>query len=182
MSKILNIIFVFLVSIILLSCTDNDKTKYKKNQNADKEQLKSGLEKANRYMLIQESELINDYVERHNLNVIETGTGLRYQIIKNGDEKPIEKGDMVTLEYEVSLLNGNTVYSSKEDGYKTFVVGKGGVERGLEEVMLLLHKNDVAVAILPDHLAHGLLGDGNKIPAKATLVYKLKIIDDKSNK
>lgn len=180
MNKILNIIFVFLVSIIVLSC--NNKSKLEKSQNIDKEQLKHGIEKANRYMLIQESELINDYVERHNLNVIETGTGLRYQIIKNGDKKPIEKGDRITLEYEVSLLNGNTVYSSKEDGYKTFVVGKGGVESGLEEAVLLLHKNDVAVLILPAHLAHGLLGDGDRIPAKSTLVYKLKIIDDKSNK
>ena len=94
-----------------------------------------------------------------------------------GHEILIKKGDIVSLEYELGLLNGDLIYSSKKDGIKTFLVGRGGVESGLEEGIWKLRKNSVAILILPAHLAHGLLGDGNKIPARATLVYKVKVID-----
>ena len=141
------------------------------------------MEKANRYLLVQEAEQIDDYIERHDMNVIQTGTGLRYQIISQGDGDLIESGDVVSLEYEIRLLNGKMIYSSKNDGIKTFLVGRGGVESGLEEAILKLRKNSVAILILPAHLAHGLLGDGNKVPARAALVYKLKVVDkiDKNN-
>ena len=75
------------------------------------------------------------------------------------------------------MLNGDLIYSSKKDGNKTFLVGRGGVESGLEEAILKLCKNSVATLILPAHLAHGLIGDGNKVPPRATLVYRLKVID-----
>lgn len=171
-----NNILLFLLFLVLVSCSDN-KNKQVVTEKNDKQELDRSLEKANRYMLLQESELINDYIQRHKLNVVQTGTGLRYQIIKEGDGEYIKKGDKVTLAYELRLLNGDLLYSSENDGYKTFLVGKGGVESGLEEAILKLKKNSVAVLILPSHLAHGLLGDSNKIPPKAALVYKIKVID-----
>ena len=97
-----------------------------------------------------------------------------------GDGDLIERGDIVTLEYEVDLITGDRVYSSKEDGNKTFVVGRGGVESGLEEAILKLRNNSVAVLILPSHLAHGLLGDGERIPPKSPIVYYVKVIDVKN--
>lgn len=142
---------------------------------------KASLEKANRYIIKKEAEQIDEYIERHRLKVLETGTGLRYQILKKGGDITIERGDTVVLEYETRLLTGALVYSSEEKGPKTFVVGRGGVESGLEEVMPLLHKNDVAVVILPSHLAFGLLGDGDRIPQKAALVYKIIVKEIFSN-
>lgn len=179
MRKILNIISVVCLFVILVSCENETKSNKQviSNQSVDKNNVKESLEKANRYLLIQESEQIDDYIERHDLNVIQTGTGLRYHIINEGDGDLIELGDIVSLEYEIRLLNGNVVYSSKTDGVKTFLVGRGGVESGLEEAILKLRRNSVAILILPAHLAYGLLGDGNKIPARATLVYKLKVIE-----
>ena len=178
--NILNIVnlFMFMLIFVLLSC-DNNNTNINQfvQQEVAQKDIKESLEKANRYMLIQEAELINDYIERHDLSVIQTGTGLRYQIHNQGDGVFIKEGDIVTLEYEVRLLNGDLIYSSKNDGNKTFLVGRGGVESGLEEAILKLCKHSVATLILPAHLAHGLIGDGKKVPPRATLVYKLKVID-----
>lgn len=169
--------------LTLASCgTDKGPNKQAQEQVVDNKELNETLEKANRYMIHQESELIDDYVERHDLYMNMTGTGLRYQILKEGDGKLIEKGDFVTLEYEVRFLTGDIVYSSKESGNKSFLVGKGGVEAGLEEAILKLHKNDLAILILPAHLAHGLLGDGNRIPPRTALVYKVKVVDIQSYK
>lgn len=161
---------------MLLSC-DNDCQTQQSSQKVDAKQRKESVEKANRYVVIKENEAINDYIERHQMDVVETGTGLRYRIVKQGDTELIKRGDIVSMEYEVRLLTGDLLYSSKEDGPKTFLVGKGGVESGLEEAVLHLHKGDVADIIIPSHLAFGLLGDGDKIPQKAALVYKVKIFN-----
>ena len=136
------------------------------------------MEKANRYLLSEEQEDIANYIQRHGLEMTTTGTGLRYQILKKGSEQEIEKGDKVTLEYELHSIAGDLIYSSENDGVKKFVVGEGGVESGLDEAMTYLHRGDVAKLIIPFHLAYGLHGDDNRIPEYATLVYTIKIIDN----
>lgn len=171
---------VLVCTFIFVNCSD----KIDENQQVtvvDRTQQKESLEKANRYMLLQEKENINDYIARHNMEVVRTGTGLCYCIIKQGVGNKIKQGDIVSMEYEVRFLTGDLVYSSKDDGQKVFVVGRGGVESGLEEAMLHLHKGDLAEIIIPSHLAYGLLGDGNKIPPKTAIVYKVKIIDNQIN-
>lgn len=166
-----------IIALLFFSC-DNVKNK-KENLHIDDKQLELSLEEMNRKMLQYESELIDNYIEKNNLKVIKTGTGLRYQIFNEGDGDLIKKGDVVTLEYELRLLSGELLYSSENDGNKVFLVSRGGVETGLEEAVLKLKNNSEAILILPSHLAHGLVGDGNKIPPKAIIVYKIKVIDIK---
>lgn len=163
------------------ACTDDVEQNRQYNVEYEK-QKKESLEKANRYMVLKENEDIDNYIERHNLNVERIGTGLCYSIVKQGDTKPIEKGDLVTMEYEVRMLTGDLLYSSKENGPMSFIVGIGGMESGLEEAIVHLHKGDVAVIIIPSYYAHGLLGDGNRIPPKTPIVYNVKIIENQSNK
>ena len=160
----------------MLSCDDKKQNK-QGAQIVTQKQIEDYLEQNNRDFIRYEADKINEYVESHDLNVLQTGTGLRYQIHENGDGVLIKEGDIVTLEYEIGLLNGDMIYSSENDGVKTFMVGRGGVESGLEEAILKMSKNSVATLIIPVHLAHGLIGDGNKIPSRATLVYRMKVIE-----
>ena len=143
-----------------------------------KNEMKNSMETANRYLLNEEEEDIANYIKRHELEMTSTGTGLRYQILKQGSEKRIEKGEKVTLEYELGSIAGDLFYSSEKDGVKSFVVGEGGVESGLDEAMTYLHWGDQAKLIIPFHLAYGLHGDDNRIPEYATLVYTIKVIDN----
>lgn len=165
---------VIMAIVIMLSCKNNCQTQ-QSSQSNDAKECRESMEKANRYIVIQENEAINDYIERHQMNVVETGSGLRYRIVKQCGTELIKRGDVISMEYEVRLLTGDLLYSSKENGKKTFLVGKGGVESGLEEAVLHLHKGDVADVIIPSHLAFGLLGDGDKVPPRAALIYKIKI-------
>lgn len=167
----------FVLMAMFQACSDNTSDN-KQNVSANRQQRKESLEKANRYMILKEKEDIVNYIERHNLKVEWVGTNLCYSIVKQGDTEQIKRGNLVSMEYEVRFLNGDLVYSSKESGPKTFVVGRGGVESGLEETIVYLHKNDVAVIILPSDSAHGLIGDGNRIPPKTPIVYKVKIIEN----
>ena len=108
----------------------------------------------------------------------ETGTGLRYQMLESGSGPLLEKGQQVSLEYELHSIAGDLLYSSDKDGIKSFVIGEGTVESGLEEAMTYLHRGDVAKIIMPYHLAYGLHGDDDRIPEYATLVYTIKIIEN----
>jgi FKBP-type peptidyl-prolyl cis-trans isomerase len=143
-----------------------------------KNEMKNSMETANRYLLNEEEEDIANYIKRHGLEMTSTGTGLRYQILKQGSEKRVEKGEKVTFEYELGSIAGDLFYSSEKDGVKSFVVGEGGVETGLDEAMTYLHWGDQAKLIIPFHLAYGLHGDDNRIPEYATLVYTIKVIDN----
>ena len=170
-----NILSIIVLIVMMFSCSNASNNE--KSKQFEKESINESLIEINKDLLMRESNMIDEYVKKNNLEVVRTGTGLRYQIIESGEGDYINKGDIVTLKYDVCLLNGELLYSSDNEGYKFFRVGRGGVESGLEEAILKLKKNSVSTLIIPSHLAHGLTGDGNKIPPKAVLVYKLKVVD-----
>lgn len=168
----------YLVLLLLLSLFACEERQPQPAKPVSKSEMKSSMEKANRYLLNEEEEDIDNYVKRHGLTMITTGTGLRYQILQHGLGPSIKKGDTVTMDYELHSIAGDLIYSSEKEGVKSFVVGEGGVESGLDEAMLYLHHGDVAKIILPFHLGYGLHGDDNMIPEYATLVYTIKLKDN----
>ena len=165
---------ILLLLALTFSCNEKPS---KPGGSVSKSDMKSSMETANRYLLNEEEEDIENYVRRHGLEMTKTGTGLRYQILKQGSEQQIQKGQRVTLDYELHSIAGDLIYSSENEGPKVFVVGEGGVESGLDEAVTYLHKGDVAKLIIPYHLAYGLHGDDNRIPEYATLVYTIKITE-----
>ncbi len=169
---------IFVAALILMAAfasSCDDAPKNGRPPLTDSE-LEKPLIEANKKIIKTERQQIDDYVKRHGWKMNETGTGLLYQIYKAGDGEKAAAGKIARLEYTVSLLNGDQIYSSKELGAKTFRIGRGGVESGLEEGILLMRVGDRAKLILPSHLAFGLLGDQNKISTKTTLVYDLELI------
>ena len=165
---------ILFLLVALFSCNE----KPKKPVEIPKQEMKQSMETANRYLLNEEQEEIDSYVKRHGLEMTQTGTGLRYQILKQGSGNQISIGDIVSIDYELHSLRGELMYSSENEGVKSFKVGDGSVEAGLDEAMTHLHYGDVAKLIIPFHLAYGLHGDDNKIPEYATLVYTIKILDN----
>ncbi len=168
----------YLIMLLLFSVFSCEEKPQHQPVPISKSEMKNSMETANRYLLNEEEEDIANYIKRHGLEMTSTGTGLSYQILKQGSEKRIEKGEKVTLEYELGSIAGDLFYSSEKDGVKSFVVGEGGVETGLDEAMTYLHWGDQAKLIIPFHLAYGLHGDDNRIPEYATLVYTIKVIDN----
>lgn len=137
--------------------------------------LKEDLIGANRILTDSEREDIRHLLTRKQWNMDSTGTGLRYSIYRKGEGPRVETGKVVTLAYEISLITGKVCYTSAQKGPKTFTVGKGGVESGLEEAVLLMRQGDRARLVLPSHLAHGLPGDGDCIPRRAVVIYDIEI-------
>lgn len=177
--KILSILAVISLIIASGACSDDMPDM---SHNFDGKIERNTLDSLNKYLVSQEKEAINEYILNSGADYLKTCTGLCYRIINQGYGELIQKGNIVVLDYELRLLNGDLVYSSDENGKKAFVVGHGNVESGLEEAVLYLHKGDEAEIVIPSHLAYGLTGDGNGIPIRSTLVYKVKVIENQLNK
>jgi FKBP-type peptidyl-prolyl cis-trans isomerase len=164
--------FILIFIIIFFSCN-------RENEDGEKTGIshsKKSLEAVNRLLVEKDTEQIKSFVERRGWNMEVSESGLWYMIYDEGNGKQVEKGNAITFNYNVWLLNGTLCYSSDESGAKSFVVGKGGVETGLEEGVLLLKHGSKARFVLPPHLAYGLIGDENRIPARASIVYDIEIL------
>jgi FKBP-type peptidyl-prolyl cis-trans isomerase len=131
----------------------------------------------NRQLVNRDADEIKKYIKSKGLKMKETQTGLWYSVDKEGKGDFAVKNDIITLKYELRLTDGTLCYSSDSLGLKKFVVGQGGVESGLEDAVLMLRRGSQATFILPPHLAHGLIGDDNKIPSRAILIYAVEVID-----
>ncbi len=162
-----------LLSFLLVSCGEASAPK----ETYKPKELEETLIEVNKNLVNSENLNIEDYIKRYGWEMEKTGTGLRYMIYKHGNGEKATTGKIANLNYKVSLLDGTICYSSEEFGPKIFRIGKGGVESGLEEGILFLRVGDHVKFILPSHLAFGLVGDSNKIPAKATLVYDIELIE-----
>lgn len=141
-------------------------------------QVNKSMEDVNRQMMLEEDAVIEGYIERRGWNMTKTGTGVHYEVISSGPEGPTAKeGQVAVVTYEVSLIDGEVVYSSDEEGQRSFLIGQDNVESGIHEAITYLKKGDKARIILPSYRAHGLSGDNDKIPPRSTVIYELELID-----
>jgi len=129
----------------------------------------------NRYLIQKDREVIESYIERKNLKMIESPAGLWYLIKNDGNGEYLKDNDRIVMNYKCSLLDGTVCYSSTDLGPKKIILGKTSLESGLNEGLRMLKPGSQALFILPPFLAFGLVGDGKKIPPRATIVYSVSI-------
>jgi len=125
----------------------------------------------------EENDEINSFLKRHpDWNMTETGTGLRYFIYDKSENKDTAKVyDEVSLFFDIKLLDGTVCYTQQEE-IQQFMIEKTDIESGLHEALKHMCTNDKALFILPSHLAHGLIGDQDKIPPLQPLIYDIHLI------
>jgi FKBP-type peptidyl-prolyl cis-trans isomerase len=167
-------IWIFLVCFLFLSfaCKENNRELSGKSP----QEQKDALMRINKYLVKKDAEAIKGFISRRGWSMVETKSGLWFEKFEEGKGAKAETGKMATLAYKLWLLDGTLCYSSDSLGAKSFLIGKGGVEPGLETGILMLREGDKARLILPPHLGFGLMGDENRIPARATIVYEIKVL------
>jgi len=127
--------------------------------------------------IAEENEEIDAFLNRHSdWKTKKTGTGLRYFIYKKSENLDSAKVDNeVSIFFEVKLLDGTICYSEKVEPHK-FMIEKTDIESGLHEALKYMCVGDKALFILPSHLAHGLIGDQDKIPPLQPLIYDIELL------
>jgi len=168
---VINKIFILILTMSLFACREKPVTR-----NIDTRPGKNEMADLNRYLIQKDRERIKNYIERKNLNMSESPTGLWYQIIKEGSGKIISDNDKVIMNYQCSLLDCTKCYSSDNLGPKQIIVGRGEMEPGLNEGLKLLKPGAEAIFIIPPYLAYGLVGDRKMIPSRAVIVYIVNIL------
>ena len=168
-------LIIYSFAFLLAACMNTENKN--EERHTDRQMVQEALAASNIELLSLENQEIEDFIQRHGLQAKKTGSGLRYSIIKEGDGPKASKDMTAVINYTIRLLTGDVIYNSDKDDPKEFRIGRGGVESGLEEGVLLLNKGDKAIFIMPAHLAHGVPGDGVKIPKRATIVYDIELID-----
>ena len=109
-----------------------------------------------------------------------TDSGLRYQILQEGNGVKAEKGKTVSVHYKGQLLDGTVFDSSyKRNQPIDFPLGVGQVIPGWDEGVGLLKIGDKARFVIPSDLAYGSAGAGGVIPPDATLIFDVELMDVK---
>ena len=130
--------------------------------------------------LAEQKKTAEDALEKLAAGFQKTDSGLRYQIIQKGSGKQAEKGKMVSVHYQGSLENGEVFDSSyKRKQPIDFKLGAGQVIEGWDEGVALLKVGDKARFVIPAYLGYGSRGAGGVIPADATLVFDVELMDVK---
>jgi FKBP-type peptidyl-prolyl cis-trans isomerase len=110
-------------------------------------------------------------------NAQTTDSGLKYVVLKQGTGGSPEMGNMVTVHYEGSLLDGSVFDSSYKRGQPNeFKVGQ--LIQGWNEALIQMKKGEKRILIIPPELGYGERGAGGGIiPPNAFLVFEMELLD-----
>jgi FKBP-type peptidyl-prolyl cis-trans isomerase len=107
-----------------------------------------------------------------------TDSGLRYMIYEKGEGDTLAtSGQTVYTRLIIELLNGTVCHETPKGETENFVLEHSDKESGVHEALRFMKKGDRAKLILPSHLAHGLLGDRDKIPPQSILYIDLELVE-----
>lgn len=178
------------MTILFVNCGNGDRQT--NNSSTFVDDLQKNMEKVNKFLSEKDSDRINAFLRRHNLEAKFDETGFWIAQIEKGNGKKIENGILVALKCKISLLDGTPCYEYDEENPLVFVVNKSNelstdvttqnVVSGLHSALLLMEKGERAVLIFPPHLAHGIIGDGDNIPPRSILVYDVKVLNIENKK
>lgn len=175
--------------LFVVSChndnSDNQSDMSSKYQQFDKKSHQPNSQEAgekwNSVNASREDEDIDFFTERYGWKTERKGNGLRIEVLKAGNGSPIVSEDVVTLEYTTCLLTGDTVYTSKEMGPKTFAIDKSNEIAGLNEAVKSLRKGAKAHVVIPSFLGYGVAGDGQRIRGKVSLAMTIEVVEVEKN-
>ena len=162
----------------ITACHDDKPTNVP--QPPTEQQVKQELIKSHQMYVKQEGDEIDQYIKSHGYTMQTTKRGMHYMFLEHGKGQQPKVGDYATVSYSISLLDGTVCYDSKNEGPKQFKVGEDAVESGVHLAVEMMHVGDKALFIIPSYLAHGLVGDRDKIPPGAVVVYNITLLSVKN--
>ncbi len=173
---------LLIIFLMLTACKDRATTGFVITPTQEQEEEETPLMRGNRKMVALENEEIDLFIKRYGWNMIRTGTGLRYEILKQGVGDFLKEGETVEFKFITQFLTGDTVYTSQINGNKVFTIHKTEEIVGLHEVMFHLKNGAKARLIIPSHLAYGISGDGDRIKGQHSLVMHIELLNTQKQK
>ena len=107
--------------------------------------------------------------------VIQTKSGLQYEVLEQGTGKNPTAADTVRCHYEGRLTDG-TVFDSSYRRGEPAEFPLGGVIKGWTEGLQLMKEGAKYRFFIPQELGYGSRGAGSSIPPYAALVFDVELI------
>ncbi len=103
---------------------------------------------------------------------------MKVEILKEGSGDGAKSGDMVTVNYTGTLLNGTKFDSSLNPGRTPFqfTLGQNSVIQGWELGVLGMKPGEKRKLTIPPELGYGAAGAGGVIPPNATLIFEIDLL------
>lgn len=103
---------------------------------------------------------------------------LKVERYHEGTGEAAQAGKMVKVHYTGTLENGQKFDSSRDRGQPIeFPLGVGYVIKGWDDGIAQLRVGDKAKLTIPAHLGYGAAGVPGVIPAGATLIFDVELVD-----
>jgi|694.fasta_scaffold04732_5 FKBP-type peptidyl-prolyl cis-trans isomerase len=153
-----------------------------------KEEFEKSKQEASKAQIESEDKAIQEYIKKNNLNVTKTASGMYYVITQPGSGANAANGQMITMNYTGTLLDGTKFDSNEDPDFQhvepfQFTLGVGQVIRGWDEGIALLNKGAKAILLIPSPMAYGernMPGSPKNpkgIPANSPLVFNVEVKD-----
>ncbi|MCK5136965.1 MAG: FKBP-type peptidyl-prolyl cis-trans isomerase [Bacteroidales bacterium] len=165
-------LLVLVISVLLTACDPP----VQEHRTPQSDPVAEQLVRANQYMQRRHQDHISAFVERVGWEAEMTSSGLWIVLEIPGQGKRITENSRISYSFKSMLLDGTPCYNATEQDPKEIIIGKGGVESGVEQGMLLLRQGAEAIFIIPPHLAHGNFGDRDRIPGNSILICRVKVL------
>lgn len=141
----------------------------------DKEEFLKWIEDFGEY----EKTVLRNFIEKEKIDVEPAESGMYFISLRPGVGKPVEIGDVVTVQYEGRFLNGHFFDSTvKSNQPFEFVYGSEmQVIPGIESAIGRMREGEKALIILPSELAWGEKGSSTGIiPPFTSVIYEIELI------
>lgn len=121
-----------------------------------------------------EMEILTRYLSNANITVEPTASGLYYIEKEAGSGPQVAVGDIVSIDYTLTLVDGRVVETTLTRQPFEFCVGDGHVIPGLDEAIQRMHVGTQAMAIIPSRIGYGNK-DVDGIPPYSTLIFDITL-------
>ncbi|MCB9357656.1 MAG: FKBP-type peptidyl-prolyl cis-trans isomerase [Calditrichaeota bacterium] len=111
-----------------------------------------------------------------------TASGLRHLVYRKGFGDTPQQGDHVSIFYTGWLEDGTKVGGTDRDYEHRFRVGEGKAIAGIEEAVQLMQEGGCSQFILPSNLTSGSRGKYGKVPAGASMILDVRLVDVRRGK
>lgn len=144
--------------------------------------------KRNQKLVAKEEERIQEIIQKDTAhNYISSSDGFWYYYNTKVTQDSISPvyGDLVNFNYNISTLEGTSIYSTEEIGTREYKIDQENVFNGLRQGLKLMKEGETLTFLFPSYKAFGYYGDqekiGRNVPIRSTITLNKIIEEDNLN-
>ncbi len=124
----------------------------------------------------EQQRFLADFASRDGVAV--SPGGVYYRVLRAGEGRVPQRGDVVRVHYEGRLVNG-VVFDSSYDRGEPAEFPSDRLIKGWQEILTMMHEGGKWEIAIPAALAYGKRGAGDVIPPDSALVFTLELLEVK---